>query len=171
MISTRKYNSTWDEFPTFFRLLDDSAIREAFRRADDLWDMARGLEVVGPFKWFVVRVGPKGDREWPARVFILFNLEEILDFRIPKGVELRGIDLVSGARIDLGGTTGMCIVRVWRRKQVHPNGLTHLLETADGEMIPVPDGDPCGMDVADFDVVLSLPAPVAFEESRHGNVR
>lgn len=164
MISSRGYVSAWNDFSTFFRLLDDDAITHDLNRADNTMKISRGLEVVGPFQWFVVRVGPKRDPGWPARVFILSDLQRTLDLKIPADVELRGIDLVAGPRNEFGSTTGMCLVRVWRRKKTHSDGVTHLLETADDELVPVPYADICGLDIADFEAVLSLPALREVEE-------
>ncbi len=171
MISSRRYNSAWDDSPTHFRHLDSSAMGDDWRRADNIWESCRGLEVVGPLVWFVLRVGPKDDQRWPARAFILSDLQEILEFRVPKEVELRSLDLVAGPRFELGCMTGMCIVRVWRPKKIHADGLIHLLETADGELVPLPYADTSGMDVTEFEAVLSLPAPMVFEEDRDGLVR
>jgi hypothetical protein len=171
MISSRGYVSAWDEFPTAFKLLDDEAIKHALCRADNTQQISRALEVVGPLMWFVLRVGPKRKPGWPARVFILSDLQRTLNLKIPSDVELRGIDVVVGPRNARGSTTGACVVRVWRRKKTHSDGVTHLLETADDALIPVPYADLGGLDIADFEAVLSLPAPREVEEALNGKAQ
>ena len=171
MISSRGYVSAWDDFPTFFRLLDDEAIKHELCRADNTQKISRALEVVGPFMWFVVRIGLKRDPCWPARVFILSDLQRTLDLKIPSDVELRGIDVVAAPRNEIGSTSGACVVRVWRRKNAHFDGVTHLLETADDELVPVPYADLRSLDIADFEAVLSLPAPREGEKAHYEKSR